>query len=154
MDKKEKPADVATVNEQEAELQELQEKQQKLTTNYTMSGKKLKAQFCKRIGKNLKKYRKMRGISQYRAAELLQFSGSMYNAYENGKLMPKLDRLIAMAEFYQASLDDLVGIKSKPEEELEVLEAEDSDSVTVAVIPVAIAAIVTALVTVTVMSFV
>lgn len=151
MEKKEKPADVATVNEQETELQG---KQQKLITNYTMSEKKLKAQFCKRIGKNLKKYRKMRGISQYRAAELLQFSGSMYNAYENGKLMPKLDRLIAMAEFYQASLDDLVGIKSKPEEELEVIEAEDSDSVTVAVIPVAIVAIVTALVTVTIMSFV
>lgn len=144
MEKKEKPADVATVNEQEKNP----------ITNYTMPEKKLKAQFCKRIGKNLKKYRKMRGISQYRAAELLQFSGSMYNAYENGKLMPKLDRLIAMAEFYQASLDDLVGIKSKPEEELEVLEAEDSDSVTVAVIPVAIAAIVTALVTVTIMSFV
>ncbi len=59
--------------------------------------------------KNLKKLRKRKGISQQKLADALGTSQQAINKYENQGSEPDIDMLIAMAEFFNTSVDYLVG---------------------------------------------
>lgn len=58
---------------------------------------------------NLKKLRQKSGISQQALAERLGISQQSINKYENHKIEPDISTLIAMADFFETTIDYLVG---------------------------------------------
>lgn len=63
------------------------------------------------IAKNLKRLRKERELSQAKVIDLIgeyNISLRTYKDYETGKVMPTIDKLIMLAEFYGCSIDYLV----------------------------------------------
>ena len=59
--------------------------------------------------KNLKKLRNARKISQQYLAAQIGISQQSVNKYENHDIEPDIDTLIAMANYFQVSIDYLVG---------------------------------------------
>lgn len=59
--------------------------------------------------KNLKKLRTEAGISQRELAENIGVSQQSINKYENHNIEPDIETLIRMAEFFDTSVDYLVG---------------------------------------------
>lgn len=57
----------------------------------------------------LRRARKQRNITQIQAAKAAGVSESMYQFYEYGKNEPTASVLIALADFFDVSLDYLVG---------------------------------------------
>ena len=57
---------------------------------------------------HLLKLRKERGWNQTEIAPLLGISWRAYQTYERGETEPQLSTLIALADFYDISLDELV----------------------------------------------
>lgn len=62
----------------------------------------------------LKRCRKYRGCTQKQAASAAGVVLSMYQYYEYGKHEPSVSVLIALADFYDVSLDYLVGRSDDP----------------------------------------
>jgi len=75
------------------------------------------------IANRLAALRKEKGISQEELAEKLGVSRQAVSKWENGESSPDTDNLIALADIYGISLDELLG-KSKPEEKVEKEEVE------------------------------
>ena len=61
------------------------------------------------IGKTLKKLRKAERLTQTQLAEKLNISRVNYTRYETGASRPDYETLVAIAEFYDISLDELFG---------------------------------------------
>lgn len=59
--------------------------------------------------KNLKKLRTETGISQRQLGEKIGVSQQSINKYENHEIEPDIHTLIQMADFFQTSMDYLVG---------------------------------------------
>lgn len=59
--------------------------------------------------KNLKSIRNKRGISQQALANALGITQQSVNKYENHKIEPDIDTLIAIANYFDVSVDYLVG---------------------------------------------
>lgn len=58
---------------------------------------------------NLKKLRTEKGISQKALGEAVQVSQQSINKYENHNVIPDINTLIAMANYFDTSIDYLVG---------------------------------------------
>ena len=58
--------------------------------------------------------RERQNLTQKEVAEKLGISPSAYNMYEKGKREPNIDTLQKIADFYEVSLDDLIGIIQYP----------------------------------------
>jgi len=58
---------------------------------------------------NLKLLRKEYGISQQKLADALQISQQSINQYENHKVEPDIHLLSAMADYFDTSIDFIVG---------------------------------------------
>jgi len=58
----------------------------------------------------LKELREDSDITQKYLAEMLHIKQNTYSQYENGHRQPPLEILIALAKFYDCTLDYLVGI--------------------------------------------
>ncbi|MBK0403075.1 helix-turn-helix transcriptional regulator [Adhaeribacter sp. BT258] len=73
---------------------------------------------------NLKFLRKRRKKTQDDVAYALKIKRSTLNSYENGICEPKLERLIALAEYYRISIDDMIRreLKKMPESKLRAVE--------------------------------
>lgn len=65
------------------------------------------------LGENLKRLREERNLTQKEVAAQLHKSVQAYSQYELGKREPDLDTLINLADFYQLSLDNLIGRSPK-----------------------------------------
>ena len=63
----------------------------------------------------LKRCRKYRGITQKQAAVAAGITETMYQFYEYGRSEPTAHILIALADFYDVSLDYLCGRSDSPE---------------------------------------
>ena len=61
------------------------------------------------LGERLKALRKERRMTQSELAELLQQSLRAYQYYESGHHIPEFPRLLLLADFYEVSLDYMVG---------------------------------------------
>lgn len=61
----------------------------------------------------LRELREYRGLSQVQVSEKLGVSRQSYNFYENGKRDPNTEILKNMADFFEVSLDCLVGHETK-----------------------------------------
>ena len=61
--------------------------------------------------KNLKHLRNQKGISQQKLANEIGISQQSINKYENHNIEPDIDTLIALAEYFETTVDDLLGVK-------------------------------------------
>lgn len=75
------------------------------------------------LAKRLKELRESRRIYQKEMAEHLGLSFRGYQDYETDKSEPKLRTLIAISDYYQVSIDYLVGRTDVPD--LNTTDAED-----------------------------
>lgn len=60
------------------------------------------------IGKNIKKLRSVKGLSQAKFAELFDIKRASIGAYEEGRAEPKTDTIIMIANEFNLSLDNLL----------------------------------------------
>lgn len=63
---------------------------------------------------NIIKLRKERCLSQQQIADKLGMSKVGYQNYERGRRAPTFEMLISLADFFDVSLDYLVGRKEEP----------------------------------------
>ena len=59
--------------------------------------------------KNLKLLRTKKGLSQKQLADIIGTSQQSINKYENHNVEPDIDTLIAFADFFNTSVDYLIG---------------------------------------------
>lgn len=59
--------------------------------------------------KNLKKLRTEKGISQQKLADIIMVSQQSINKYENQSCEPDINTMIRIAEYFDVTLDYLVG---------------------------------------------
>ena len=64
-----------------------------------------------KIRSQIKKYRKLNGLSQERLAELIDCSREHIARIENGKMNPGLENFIRLATVFNISLDELADFK-------------------------------------------
>ena len=62
----------------------------------------------------LKELRKEKGISQLRLATELNTSQNTISRYETGEREPGIDELIKIADYFNVSVDYLIGRTDKP----------------------------------------
>jgi len=62
----------------------------------------------------LKQCRLVKGLTQKRMAFILKINERSYQNYEGGDRIPNLEGLIALADFFDVSLDYLVGRSDDP----------------------------------------
>lgn len=75
-------------------------------------------QRMKMIGACIQNKRKETGYTQDMVSDYLKITTKSYSAYEQGKSVPDLMRLIQIAEFFECGLDELlVGISPKPDDQ-------------------------------------
>ncbi len=63
------------------------------------------------FAETLRNLRKEKGITQAELARQLYMNKSMISAYEKESRMPSLDVLIKMSEFFNVTLDYLLGVE-------------------------------------------
>lgn len=80
------------------------------------------------IGNRLYELRREKDISQDQVASGIGVEKEVYASWELGDGKPDADQLIALAKFYNMSLDELVGLEVKDDEE-EVIDGEIVDAV-------------------------
>ena len=61
------------------------------------------------LGKKIKEMRKAEGMTQEQLAEKLQINRVNYTRYETDVTRPDYETLIAIADFYNISLDEMLG---------------------------------------------
>ena len=57
----------------------------------------------------LKSLRKEKGVTQKQVAQGLEMKEEQYRIYENGRSLPGFENLIKLANYFNVSLDYLVG---------------------------------------------
>ena len=62
-----------------------------------------------RFAQNAKEYRIAASLTQAELAEKLKTTQRKVSYWESGKIEPDLDTLISIAEFFDVSIDELVG---------------------------------------------
>ena len=58
---------------------------------------------------NLKKLRNQKGVSQQKLADTIEVSQQSINKYENHKIEPDIQTLIKLADYFETSVDYLIG---------------------------------------------
>lgn len=62
----------------------------------------------------LKELRKAKGIQEQEAAKELNIPGSTYAGYERNEREPRIDVLIKLADYFDVSVDYLIGHEKTP----------------------------------------
>ena len=60
------------------------------------------------FGKNIKKIRSIRGLTQVQLAEMLEVSRGVVSSYEEGRAEPKIETILKTAEIFSVSIDHLL----------------------------------------------
>lgn len=80
------------------------------------------------FGVRLRELRKERGLTQAELAKLLSIGESTISFYESGKRQPDYETLIRLADFFNVSVDYLIGrTDDKNNSGIETLAAHRSD---------------------------
>jgi len=74
--------------------------------------------------KNLKKLREEKGITQKQLADVVSVSQQSINKYENHNIEPDIDTLIKMADYFETSVDYIIG-HSKIRRKIEAVSSYD-----------------------------
>lgn len=61
-----------------------------------------------KFGKNIKKIRNVRGLTQAQLAEMIEVNRGVISSYEEGRAEPKIETIIKTAEIFQLSIDLLL----------------------------------------------
>ena len=69
------------------------------------------------VGLNIKIKRIGRGYTQEEIADAIGVARSTYTRYESDKRLPDIYKLCALADYFDVSLDDLVGRDWKPKKD-------------------------------------
>ena len=77
--------------------------------------------------RNLKTLRQKHGITQQCLAAAIGVTQQSINKYENHSIEPDVDTLIAMAEFFQTTVDYLVGHTHEQEEGITLMQLCDDE---------------------------
>ena len=77
--------------------------------------------------KNLKMYRKEKGITQIRLSIEAGVSQETISAYESGKALPSADTLIKLSNYLNVSIDFLLDLTSNPNKNYDVENNEDNE---------------------------
>ena len=72
------------------------------------------------LGNRLAELRKEHGLSQEELADRLNVSRQAISKWERGEASPDTDNLIELAKIYDVSLDELVGLKNKEEDSVNI----------------------------------
>lgn len=70
--------------------------------------------FAMTLSESLKRARQALKITQKRAAEIAGVAERVYQSYEYGKVVPTVSVLIALADYFDISLDYLCGRSDDP----------------------------------------
>ena len=62
----------------------------------------------------LKELREEKGLTQKQAAKYLSMQQQTYQRYERGRREPRIDMLIKLADYFDVSVDYLVGHEKTP----------------------------------------
>lgn len=62
------------------------------------------------FGKNLKMLRKIKKLSQEELSEILNVSRQSVSKYENDSAQPSFETLMLVADYFDVSVDELLGI--------------------------------------------
>lgn len=80
------------------------------------------------IGENIKKFREKMGITQEKLANLMNLGKSTIGCYENNIRTPDIEKVKKMAEIFNCSTDELLGmdnwLEQFPEEVQELIREE------------------------------
>lgn len=68
-----------------------------------------------KLTKRIRMLRENNHLTQRQLAEYLGLRQQTYSRYERGELIPSLDSMAALADFYDTSVDFLVGLTDVPE---------------------------------------
>ncbi len=79
------------------------------------------------LGKQLKLLRESRQKSQQEVCSALNIEQSTLANYENGKRIPKIEILIKIAEYYQCSVDFLLGIEKSGGKDFSDFQVDNSE---------------------------
>lgn len=60
------------------------------------------------FGKNIKHLRKLHKVNQHEVGDVVGVNHTQIGAYEMGKSKPSYDALLAIAKFFDVSIDDLI----------------------------------------------
>ena len=85
--------------------------------NATRAERIIKEQNMIDISSKLKELRISQGLSQEKLAEQLMVSRQAVSKWENGEALPDMENMVALAKLYNISLDELVGLETKSENE-------------------------------------
>ena len=64
------------------------------------------------FGSKLKELRTEKGIGQVELAQILRVSNGIISLWENGLREPKLSNLVAIAKYFQVTIDYLTGLEN------------------------------------------
>ena len=67
------------------------------------------------FAKRLRELRKSKRVYQKEIAELLNIVGRQYIRYEAGEVDPPVSKVITLANYYNVSVDYLLGLSDNPE---------------------------------------
>jgi len=81
------------------------------------------------IGGNIKKIREAAKMSQKEVALTLDVAPTQYSRIENGKVVPSLNSLVAIAKVFNVSLDAIVFGEADPLEKVDVKDKSLLDKV-------------------------
>lgn len=79
-------------------------------------------------GEALKYQREIKGISQLNLAQQIGTSHQNINRWENGTVLPSIDFCVKLAEFYDISIDELIGRKTYKDETTYEFSYEHADT--------------------------
>ena len=78
------------------------------------------------INENIKFYRKEKGFTQEQLAEAMGVSVGAVSKWENGASVPELSLIMELADFFEISVDALLGFKTRNNSAKEIAERIDS----------------------------
>ena len=67
------------------------------------------------LSEALKRFRRAYGVTQKQAAAVAGVAERVYQSYEYGKIVPSVAVMAALADYYDISLDYLVGRSDNPQ---------------------------------------
>ncbi len=65
------------------------------------------------FGEHFKKYRKYAGLSQKQVADILHVYQSNVSDWENNQSRPEYENLIKLAEIYDVTIEELLGVEAR-----------------------------------------
>lgn len=65
------------------------------------------------LGENIKSLRTARGINQVELAKKLGVTKQTISNWENNNILPSIDMLLKLSEFFSAATDSLLGIDNR-----------------------------------------